>query len=200
MSWLSAQEMAKYLGTVNSLTSLNVAWNNLRIRGGKAIFEVLANNNMVTPDLTTLNVDWNGLDSEVAAIMSRWLLDSQSMQHITYSNNNIDAKGAIEIAKILEDNMSLEYMDASFNPLGTEGTKALIESLDTNGSLKVLRCIRTCIGRGIGDNVEKKEIEKVLKLRVNLKNLILKNDFLCSLDIFFICKFVTFYTSLRNSY
>ena len=62
---------------------------------------------MVTPDLTTLNVDWNGLDSEVAAIMSRWLLDSQSMQHITYSNNNIDAKGAIEIAKILEDNMSL---------------------------------------------------------------------------------------------
>ena len=165
MSWLSAQEMAKYLGTVNSLTSLNVAWNNLRIRGGKAIFEVLANNNMVTPDLTTLNVDWNGLDSEVAAIMSRWLLDSQSMQHITYSNNNIDAKGAIEIAKILEDNMSLEYMDASFNPLGTEGTKALIESLDTNGSLKVLRCIRTCIGRGIGDNVEKKEIEKVLKLR-----------------------------------
>ena len=68
---------------------------------------------MVTPDLTTLNVDWNGLDSEVAAIMSRWLLDSQSMQHITYSNNNIDAKGAIEIAKILEDNISLEYMDAS---------------------------------------------------------------------------------------
>ncbi len=165
MTWLSAEEMGKYLGTANKLISLNVAWNNLRIKGGKAIFTILAGNNMVTPDLSTLNVDWNGLDSEVASIMSKWLLDSQSMQHITFSNNNIDSKGAKELASVLEDNMSLEFIDASFNPLGTEGTKALVESLDRNGSVKVLRCIRTCVGRGIAENIDKKEILKVLKLR-----------------------------------
>ena len=116
------------------MTDLNLAWNNLRTKGGKLIFNKLADNSMVSTDLSTLNVDWNGLDSTVVGSMSRWLAESQSMQHLTFSNNNIDSNGAIELATMLEDNLALEYLDASFNPLGTVGTKAIIKSLERNES------------------------------------------------------------------
>ena len=106
MSWIGAGELSNYLSTPNSLTDLNLAWNNLRTKGGKLIFNKLADNSMVSTDLSTLNVDWNGLDSTVVGSMSRWLAESQSMQHLTFSNNNIDSNGAIELATMLEDNLA----------------------------------------------------------------------------------------------
>jgi len=166
MSIKSAGALADFLERSNGLTTLNLAWNNLRSEGGNVVMKALSYSPTYTPDLHTLNIDWNGIDDAVTEDIGTWLKQTNSLQNFTLANNNIGPKGMKIISQALVENFTIEYLDASFNPLGVDGTVAVIESVGKNMSLKVVRLIRTCDLSSTKDTSS--PVAKLLQLRAKV--------------------------------
>ncbi|KAF4321385.1 hypothetical protein BBO99_00004943 [Phytophthora kernoviae] len=121
------EALATMLSINNTLTSLDLSWNYLRLSGAVEIGRALAYNS----GLRELNLAYNALGNAGAQAVGDALLSNTTLRHLDMSHNNIPAQGALAIASALKTNIGLPLTQLSLggNPLGSMGGRALLHAV-----------------------------------------------------------------------
>ncbi|CAF1345689.1 unnamed protein product, partial [Adineta ricciae] len=149
-------------GNKQTLTILNLAWNEIGDAGTKLLAKVLRNNmtlstldisrneigNMgieslaealkVNTTLTALDLSRNEIENAGISSLVKALERNTTLTTLNLSWNHIGPTGGTSISELLLTNMTLVTLDLSWNCLEPEGTKILAEALRTNTTLTTL--------------------------------------------------------------
>jgi Ran GTPase-activating protein (RanGAP) involved in mRNA processing and transport len=117
-----------------SLTSLDLQYNQITAEGAKAIAIALKKNQ----SLTSLNLECNKITAEGAKAIATALEKNQSLTSLSLGGNEITDEGAKAIATALKKNQSLSSLSLGGNEITAEGAKAIATALEKNQSLTSL--------------------------------------------------------------
>ena len=117
-----------------SLTSLNLRFNSIDVKGASSLSEALR----VNTSLTSLRLGENSIGSEGANFLSEALRANTSLTSLDLGQNFICAEGANFLSEALRVNTSLTSLDLAGNSIHAEGAHSLSEVLKVNTSLTSL--------------------------------------------------------------
>ncbi|RIB22058.1 hypothetical protein C2G38_1034344 [Gigaspora rosea] len=158
-------ELIKALCKNNTLTSLNLSENNLRLEGEKALADVLCKNTI----LTSLNLSKNNLGSKGGKALADALCKNTTLTSLNLSKNNLGSKGGKALADALCKNITLTSLNLSVNKIGSKGGKALADALYKNSMLVYLDFSYNNLGSEVGE-----ALTNALCKNTTLKNLVFR--------------------------
>ncbi|KAL3662350.1 hypothetical protein V7S43_012677 [Phytophthora oleae] len=144
------EALATMISINNTLMSLDLSWNYLRLAGAVEIGRALAYNS----GLRELNLAYNAFGNAGAQAVGDALLSNTTLQRLNMSHNNIPAQGALAIASALKINSALPLSELDFggNPLGNMGGRALLHAAAAcAGSKKLSVSLEGCNFDALGD-------------------------------------------------
>ncbi|KAG1701881.1 hypothetical protein DVH05_010372 [Phytophthora capsici] len=144
------EALATMISINNTLMSLDLSWNYLRLAGAVEIGKALAYNS----GLRELNLAYNAFGNAGAQAIGDALLSNTTLQRLNMSQNNIPAQGALAIASALKVNSALPLSELDFggNPLGNMGGRALLHAAAAcAGSKKLSVSLEGCNFDASGD-------------------------------------------------
>ena len=125
-----AARLAVELGS-SSLTSVDLAGNNLGAEGGKAIAEAIS----ASRSMTSIHLKYNSLGVEGGKAIAKAVAASSSLKSIHLGNNDLGVEGGKAIAQAISKSKSLTSIDLYNNKLGVEGGTAIAEAISESKSL-----------------------------------------------------------------
>ena len=137
-----AKLLADALQQNRTLTSLNLAGNQIGDEGAKALAEALTQNRT----LTSLSLGANNIGAEGVKALADALKQNRTLTNLDLGANNIGAEGAKEMAGALQQNRTLTSLDLGNNEIGDEGAKVLADALKQNRTLTNLNLDYNSIG------------------------------------------------------
>ncbi len=126
----------------NSITSIDLKWNNIGSEGAKVLAEVLKSNNSIA----SINLSGNGIGSEGAKVLAEALKSNHSITSINLAYTKIGSEGAKVLAEALKSNKSITSINFGSNNIGSEGAKAIAEALKFNNSITSINLQGNYIG------------------------------------------------------
>jgi len=124
---------------LNTLLSLDLANNNIRSEGVKAITKTFVRHTKLTPTiLESLNLSGNDLNDDDLILLIKELENNPTLSELTLNDNLLTESTATELAKILKTNTKLNILRLTHNPLGSNGIITLTEALKRNPVLDTL--------------------------------------------------------------
>jgi hypothetical protein len=132
---LAGRELAKVLTRNETLTILNLAWNNIRGDKGAIVMQSLRYNQT----LKRLDLSWNGLADQVGSVLGSTLRFNESIESINVSHCGIATRAAFVFADMFRENLSLKEVIMDGNPLGLSGGSAMLRALRASHILDFAR-------------------------------------------------------------
>ncbi|XP_076099329.1 uncharacterized protein LOC143068870 [Mytilus galloprovincialis] len=117
-----------------SITDLDVSYNDLGSKGAILLEQLLSSKS----HLKSLNAAGNSFGNDEARCFSEALKQNTNLRQLILSDNNIQEQGGSLLAEALENNDYLQDLDLSWNQLRLCGAVAIGNSLQNNESLKQL--------------------------------------------------------------
>ena len=110
---------------------MDLSWNRLTARGGKALAESIENNKT----LTVLDIGWNGIGDEAGKTLENALTENNVLRHLNIANNRLSSVSAEAIASGVEKNKGLVSLVLDSNPFGAKGCDLIMEALKMNSAI-----------------------------------------------------------------
>jgi Ran GTPase-activating protein (RanGAP) involved in mRNA processing and transport len=146
--------LAEALEHNNTLTQLNLGYNQIGVEGAKALAAALEHNT----SLTQLEQWNNQIGVEGARALAAALEHNTSLTQLNLWNNRISVEGAKALAAALEHNITLTQLNLEYNQIGDEGAKALAAALEHNITLTQLNLDDNEISAD-----DKKQLERLIE-------------------------------------
>ena len=137
------------LRNTTTLTSLNIANNNIGIAAASDIATFLSHNK----NLQKLYVIRNNLQTEGAIKIARGLCNTTGLTVFSISDNNIGVEAADDIAILLSHNTKLQELYIAANNLQTKGAIKVARGLQNTSTLTVLSVSNNNIGVEAADDI-----------------------------------------------
>ena len=128
-------EIAKVLNATK-LKSLNLAVNNIGVRGERAGVQALSRALEGNQTLEILNLRGNAISKMCAGDLADLLLEDSALIQLNVGYNELYDHGAWEIAEALEDNTTILGVDMQRNEITDEGASCLLKTLELNTVLQ----------------------------------------------------------------
>ena len=126
--------LANALQNNQSLTFLNLGWNQVGDAGASALANALQNNH----SLTNLYLSHNQVGAAGASALANAIQNNHSLTNLDLDRNQVGAAGASALATALQNNHSLTNLYLSHNQVGAAGASALANAIQNNHSLTSL--------------------------------------------------------------
>lgn len=128
------------------LKSLNLACNNIGLRGDRSGLKELAKALETNTTLEILNLRGNALHSDCAKDIADFLLEETALIQLNIGYNELFDEGAWEIAEALEDNQTLLGLDFQRNEITDEGAGNMAKTLSVNKIIQEIDLRSNMIG------------------------------------------------------
>jgi len=125
------QTLVKALKSNTTLTSINLAGNEMSPEGAQVLAEALKSNTT----LTSINLEDNAMGPEGAQALAEALKSNTTLTSIDLAQNGMGPGGAQALAEALKTNTTLTSINLYNNQMGPKGVQALAEALKTNTTL-----------------------------------------------------------------
>merc|ERR1740124_1250377 len=136
------RNIATALHSNKTITSVNLAFNNISDDGAKVLATALESNDTII----TINLSNNNIGDEGAKVLATALESNHTITTINLSNNNIGDEGAKVLATAFESNDTIITINLSNNNIGDEGAKALATALESNRTITTINLSNNNIG------------------------------------------------------
>ncbi|CAM9420523.1 unnamed protein product, partial [Sphacelaria rigidula] len=134
---IGGEAIAAMLSVNNTLTSLNLAWNSIRMASAVMVANSLRNNH----SLLTLGLAYNSFSDQPSQLLGAALCENDTLTKLDLSYNSVTPAAAMVLAFALKVNKTLKFLELEGNRIGQNGGEALVmamkKSLRPDGNLIV---------------------------------------------------------------